>query len=85
MKNIIHLSLILSWIIVGVFSAATASAYTFVLGPDSSIDTSGTNDVLRLEVLQMAYWTAGIERYGGRRSEDLLLCNHRNKRILDKP
>ena len=55
MKKIIHLFLVLSWIIVGVFSAATASAYTFVLGPDSSIDTSGTNDVLRLEVLDMAH------------------------------
>jgi len=53
-KILSRLSLILIWIIVGVFSAATASAYTFVLGPDSSIDTSGTNDVLRLELLDIA-------------------------------
>ena len=55
MKKIIHLFLVLSWIIVGVFSAATASAYTFVLGPNSVIDTSGTNDVLQLEVLDIAH------------------------------
>jgi len=45
---------VLAWIIVGVFFAATASAYTFVLGPNSDIDTSGTNDALRLEVLDIA-------------------------------
>jgi len=53
-KNLIRLTLVLVWILVGAFSAATASAYTFVLGPGSSIDTSGTNDVLKLEV-EMAY------------------------------
>jgi hypothetical protein len=42
-------------ITVGFFSASTASAYTFALGPNSSIDTSGTNHALKLEVQQMAY------------------------------
>ena len=42
------------WIILGVFFAATASAYTFFLGPNSDIDTTGTNDVLRLELLDIA-------------------------------
>jgi len=53
-KNKLCLSLVVFWIILGMFFVPTASAYTFVLGPDSEIDTSGTNHVLGLEVLQMA-------------------------------
>lgn len=53
-KNKLCLSLVIFWIIVGMSFTPGALAYTFVLGPDSEIDTSGTNHVLGLEALQMA-------------------------------
>jgi len=54
-KSLIRLVIAICMITVGVLSASTVSAsYTFVLGPDSEIDTSLTNRVLRLDVLQMA-------------------------------
>lgn len=40
-------------VVVGVLAAGNALAYTFDMGADSSIDTSGTNHALRLDVVRM--------------------------------
>ena len=55
MKNRRLLVLILAISVAGVCAvnagAATAPSFTFDMGPGSDIDTSGTNDVLRLDIV----------------------------------
>ena len=52
MKKVRLFFLLLPWVIVGICggNAVAASSFTFDMGPYSSIDTSGTNDVLQMTV-----------------------------------
>jgi len=45
--------IVLGWIMVGIAAGGPASAYVFDMGPGSMIDTSATNSVLRLDIVNM--------------------------------
>ena len=54
MKKILLFFLVVTWVILGFYTGnAAAAIYPFNMGPGSSIDTSGTNDVLRMDVVNI--------------------------------